>query len=79
MGWGGGGGKKKLPKAAPGRSVVGSLKSDHNEKKEASCFVSCSLDEIHHHMHNLKNRWQISPDLDLCPVKSSSLIQVQKG
>ena len=26
-----------------------------------------------------KTRWQISPDLDLCPVKSSSLIQAQKG
>ena len=26
-----------------------------------------------------KTRWQISPDLDLCPVKTSSLIQAQKG
>ena len=55
-GWGGGGGwrdKRKLPKAAPGRSVFGSKSDRDDEKKKASRFVSCSLNEIHHHKNSM--------------------------
>ena len=50
------GDKKKLPKAAPSMAEVSLTRNgliiDHDEKK-ASRFVSCSLDEIHHHKDSM--------------------------
>ena len=51
-GWGGGGEKRKHPKAAPG-GVFGSKSDRDDEKKKALRFVSCSLDEIHHHKNSM--------------------------
>ena len=74
-GWGGGRDKRKLPKAAPGRSVFGS-KSDRDDEKKK---LRASCPALWMKFTTTKTRWQISPGLDLCPVKSSSLIQAQKG
>ena len=66
--------KKKLPKAAPGMAEVALARNPIATKRKlrAACHTLWMKFTI------TKTR-QISPDLDLCPVKSPSLIQAQKG
>ena len=75
-GGGGGGGetrgnfpKQRLAEVCLARSPITTKK----KKLHASCPA------LWMKFTTTKTRWQISPDLDLCPVKSSSLIQAQKG
>ena len=52
QGGGGGGGREEETSQSSARQKCGWLaRSPITTKKKASRFVSCSLDEIHHHMH----------------------------
>ena len=68
------GDKMKLPKAATGRSVVGE-KSEYGRRKNFALRVLLVFwMKVHHHKASM-----ISPNLELCIVKSSTFSKLKKA